>query len=161
MRMIFWLFLWFDILIISMICFSFCRYFIWVHFGLHPSGSSVYSLTSLQFVSFCWLKRLVFNHYSFLQGSLFAVMDRIQHVSFESSCDRADSGVSGSASGVRGCHTVWMEDGGDSLQSFWISLDIFRWPYLSTFKYVAQNRMVERVVFKNYEFIFVFNLDPI
>ena len=63
MRMIFWLFLWFDILIISMICFSFCRYFIWVHFGLHPSGSSVYSLTSLQFVSFCWLKRLVFNHY--------------------------------------------------------------------------------------------------
>ena len=46
-----------DILIISMIFFSFCRYFIWVHFGLHQSGLSVSSLTSLQSVSFCWLKR--------------------------------------------------------------------------------------------------------
>ena len=53
-------------------------------------------------------------------------MDRFQHVGFESSCDRTDSGVSGSPSGIRGSHTVWMEDGGDSLQSFWIPLNIFR-----------------------------------
>ena len=50
-----------DYFIISMIFFSYCRSFIWVHFGLHQSGSSVSSLTSLQSVSFCSLKRLIFS----------------------------------------------------------------------------------------------------
>ena len=55
-RMIFWLFHYhfYDF-------FFHCRYFIWVHFGLHQSGSSVSSLTSLQSVSFCSLKRLIFS----------------------------------------------------------------------------------------------------
>ena len=71
--------------------------------------------------------KVYFKWYSTQKRVSVEVMDRFQHAGFESSGDRIDCWLRRSAPRVCSCHSAWMENGGESLQRFWISFDIFRY----------------------------------